>query len=71
MQVKYNPLQIKESNKIKEFSDNLFSRLEDMMFNIILKVPQRFIPTPVMKRINAYMDRFLYNIAFYQSCFNA
>lgn len=71
MQVKYNPLQIKESNKIKEFSDNLFSRLEDMMFNIILKVPQRFIPTPVMKRINDYMDRFLYNIAFYQSCFNA
>ena len=71
MQVKYNHLQIKESNKIKEFSDNLFSRLEDMMFNIILKVPQRFIPTPVMKRINAYMDRFLYNIAFYQSCFNA
>lgn len=28
-----------------------------MMFNIILKIPQSFIPSPVMKWINAYTDK--------------
>ncbi len=28
-----------------------------MLFDIILKIPQRFIPSPVMKWINAYTDK--------------
>lgn len=50
-------IEIKDRSRLKEFSDNLSSRLEDMMFNIILKIPQRFIPTPVMEWINAYTDK--------------
>lgn len=50
-------IEIKNRNRLKEFSDNLFSRLEDVMLSIILKIPQRFIPSPVMKWINAYTDK--------------
>lgn len=50
-------IEIKNRSRIKEFSDNLFSRLEDMMFDIILKVPQRFIPSPVMEWLDSYTDK--------------
>lgn len=50
-------IEIKDRSRIKEFSDNLFSKLEDMIFDIILKVPQKFIPSPVMKRLDSYADK--------------
>ena len=50
-------IEIKDRSRIKEFSDNLFSRLEDMMFDIILKVPQKFIPSSVMKWLDSYADK--------------
>ncbi len=28
-----------------------------MMFNIILKIPQRFIPSPVMEWLDSYTDK--------------
>ncbi|MBQ2882710.1 MAG: hypothetical protein IJE43_02900 [Alphaproteobacteria bacterium] len=50
-------IEIKNRSRLKEFSDKLFSRLEDMMFDIILKVPQKFIPSSVMKWLDSYTDK--------------
>ena len=50
-------IEIKDHNKIKEFFHRLHSRLEDIMFSIIQKLPERFIPSPLMNWLERYLDK--------------
>lgn len=50
-------IEIKDRSRIKEFSDNLFSRLEDMMFSIIQKLPDKLTPPFLLEWFNKYLDK--------------
>lgn len=47
-------IEIKKPNHIKEFFQKLFNKIEDTFFEIILKLPERFIPAWLMN----YLDRY-------------
>lgn len=50
-------IELKDRNKIKEFFQNFHSKLEDLLFSIIQKLPERFIPSPLMNWLSRYLDR--------------
>lgn len=50
-------IEIKDRNKTKEFFQNIHSKLEDFLFSIIQKFPERFIPSPLMNWLSRYLDR--------------
>lgn len=35
----------------------MHSKLEDILFSVIQKVPEAFIPSPIMEWLNKYIDR--------------
>lgn len=50
-------IEIKERNHIKEFPHKLHSRLEDIVFSIIQRIPEKFIPQWLMNRLEKYLDK--------------
>lgn len=50
-------IEIKDRNHIKEFFHNLHSRLENMTFSVIQKIPEKFIPHWLMNRLEKYLDK--------------
>ena len=50
-------IEIKDRNRAKEFFSNFHSRAEDMLFSIISKLPERFIPSPLMNWLDRYLDK--------------
>lgn len=50
-------IEIKERNRIKEFFHKFHSKLEDLCFNIIMKIPDRFIPSALMLWMDKYTDK--------------
>ena len=42
---------------MKEFFRNLHSRLEDLLFKLIIRTPDRFIPSFVMDWLNRYTTK--------------
>ncbi len=50
-------IEIKHRNKAKKFFQNINDKLEDALFSIILKIPERFIPSFLMERIEKYIDK--------------
>lgn len=50
-------IEIKDHNHIKEFSHKLHSRLEDVEFSIIQRIPEKFIPQWLMNRLEKYLDK--------------
>ena len=50
-------IEIKDRNRSKEFFSNFHSRAEDMLFSIISKLPERFIPSPLMNWLDRYLDK--------------
>ena len=50
-------IELKDHNPIKEFFHKLHNRLEDIAFFIIQKLPERFIPSPLMNWLSRYLDR--------------
>lgn len=49
-------IEIKKTNHLKELLKNLHSKLEDILFNIILRIPERFIPSFLMTYIESYTN---------------
>lgn len=49
-------IELKPRNKLKEFFHELCSKLEDSIFNIIVKIPERFIPPFLMEHIEHYIE---------------
>lgn len=50
-------IEIKDQNKIKEFFHKLHNKSEDLLFSIIQKNPERFIPSLLMSWLDRYTDR--------------
>ena len=50
-------IEIKERNRLKEFFHKLHNKLEDLCFSIIMKIPDKFIPTSLMLWIDKYTDK--------------
>lgn len=50
-------IEIKDRNRLKEFFQNLHSKAEDLLFAITTKVPERFIPSPIMNWLSRYLDK--------------
>ena len=47
----------KDSSRPKKFFHRLHSKLEDIMFSIIQKLPEKFIPHFLMEWLNRYLDK--------------
>ena len=50
-------IEIKDRNKFKEFFHNARNKSEDLLFSIIQKLPERFIPSLLMSWLDRYIDR--------------
>ena len=50
-------IELRDRNKIKELFHKLHSKLEDLMFSIFQKLPERFIPQWLMEWLTHYMDK--------------
>lgn len=50
-------IELKPRNKFETFLHETYDKLEDIVFDIILKVPERFIPSFFMKHIEHYIDK--------------
>ena len=50
-------IEIKGRNRIKGFFHRLHSKLEDIAFSIIQKLPEKFIPHFLMEWLDRYLDK--------------
>lgn len=50
-------IEIKARNKFKEFFHKVRNKSEDLLFSIIQKFPERFIPSFLMSWLGRYTDR--------------
>lgn len=50
-------IELKDHNPIKDFLYKIHSRLEDIAFSIIQKLPEKFIPHWLMNRLEKYLDK--------------
>lgn len=50
-------IEIKDRNRIKEFFQKLCDKAEDVMFSIIQRIPERFMPQGLMEWTNRYLDK--------------
>lgn len=50
-------IEIKKRNPIKDFLYKIHSRLEDMMFSIIQRIPEKYIPCWLMNWLEKYLDK--------------
>ena len=47
-------IEIKKRSIVKEFLHKLHSKLEDLLFKIIMRIPDRFIPSALMNWLDRY-----------------
>lgn len=50
-------IEIKDRSKIKDFLSMLQSKIEDLMFSIMQKVPEQFIPQFLMEWLDQYTTK--------------
>lgn len=50
-------IELKPRNKVQEFLHKICDKTEDIVFDIILKVPERFIPSFLMEHIEHYIEK--------------
>lgn len=50
-------IELEDRNRIKEFIQNFHSKAEDLFFTIISKLPEKLIPSPIMNRLEKYLDK--------------
>lgn len=50
-------IELKPRNKLKEIFHELCDKLEDSIFNIVIKIPECFIPPFIMKNIEHYIEK--------------
>lgn len=55
-------IELKPGNHFKEFFHAIFNKLEDLMFTIFQKTPERLIPSFLMKWMDNYTKRRLYEL---------
>lgn len=50
-------IEIKKTNHLKELLHRIHSKLEDLLFNIILRIPERFLPSFLMSFLESYTNK--------------
>ena len=50
-------IELKDRNHIQDFFHKLHSRLENIAFSIIQKLPEKFIPQWLMNWLEKYLDK--------------
>ena len=50
-------IELKDRNRLKEFFQNFHGKLEDLLFSIIQKLPEKFIPHWLMNWLDSYLDK--------------
>ena len=55
-------IEIKRHNRFKEFLHKLHSKLEDLFFNIIMKIPDRLIPSVLISWMDKYTDKRIHQL---------
>lgn len=50
-------IELKDRNHVKDFFHKLFSRLENISFSIIQRIPEKFIPHWLMNWLEKYLDK--------------
>lgn len=55
-------IELKPKNRLKEFFHTIFNKLEDLMFTIFQKTPERLIPPFLMKWMDNYTRKRLYEL---------
>lgn len=50
-------IEIKDRNRLKEFFQNFHNKAEDILFAIISKLPEKFIPSLIMNWLSRYLDK--------------
>ena len=50
-------IEIKDPNKIERIFHKLYIKLEDLFFNLIMKLPEKLIPKSLMEWMNKYLTR--------------
>lgn len=50
-------IEIKPKSKTQEFFQNTHDKLEDTIFSIIQRIPNRFIPSFLMEHLEKYIDK--------------
>lgn len=50
-------IEIKDLNKIERIFHKLYIKLEDLFFNLIMKLPEKLIPKSLMKWMDKYLTR--------------
>lgn len=50
-------IELKPRNRVQEFLHKICDKTENIFFDIILKIPEQFIPSFLMKHIEHYIDK--------------
>lgn len=50
-------IEIQKQNRFKDFFHKVYDRLEDMMFSIVKRIPERFFPHWLMTWLKHYTDK--------------
>lgn len=50
-------IELKDRNHIQEIFHKLHSRLENIAFSIVQRIPEKFIPQWLMNRLEKYLDK--------------
>ena len=50
-------IELKKPNRFKDMLHKICSKLEDMMFSILLKLPERMIPSFLIDQIEKYINK--------------
>lgn len=57
MELRIIDIEIKERSKVKDFFHKLHNKLEDIMFEIIQRIPEKLLPNFLMKLLNNYTTK--------------
>ena len=55
-------IEIKDRVRLKESAHRLYNKLEDMMFSIIMRLPERYIPHSLMEWLDRYMTKRIHQL---------
>lgn len=50
-------IKLKDRNRIKEFFLKLYNKAEDILFSIIQRIPEKYIPHWLMDWLERYLDK--------------
>lgn len=50
-------IEIHKPNRLKDLLHKIINKLEDLMFSVVQRLPERLMPKPIMNWLNHYTDK--------------